>query len=751
MLNKYHLASHLGYHALEDGHSLLIDERSWRIIRDPLLSSMLKAMHSRPHSIQEVLEIFSSTFQENDIVSAFDQLKKAMIIGPGPTPTLLPEQEVHLLNLGFDPLVYSTALRDFRFSIHVHDQEVAEWMLSPLESAGLVYDPDASFQIWMVKDPLDTRLREVNSHAIASRSSWIMCKPFGSKPLFSPIFTPHEREGKCWECLYHFYSLQDQAHQLFHHLPLTSTSNFRPVGRHPAVSNIVLSRLAIELQSWLLEGKESKIANNLFSLDARKGNEEWHSLTKRPQCSTCGDPTLLQNPPEPIVVSDVSVHPQVPGGYRTVLPEETLNRYSHLVSPITGVLPFIRPYGQSPHSEIHNFASGRNIAMESKSMFWLNMHMRSTNGGKGKTALQAKVGALCEAVERYCGIYPGPTYTIKGNLSNIRQAVHPNTCMLYSDQQLKSRNLSNETATKFFSIVPIPFDEKEEMEWTPVFSLTHSEFKYLPSCFCYAQYPAKDEKQLYAYPDSNGGAAGNTIEEAILQGFLELVERDGAAIWWYNRLQRPQVDLASAKNPYIDQMVEVYQKMGRNLYVLDLTTDLGIPVFASISYKIEAEKPQEILYAFGSHVEAAIALERAIIEMNQLLPISEKFKGRYRTNDPEFIDWLLNVRIEDHLYLQPKDCSPRNLQTDYPPLCPPTLKDAIHYCVAAAKERGMETLVLNLTQPDIGLPVVKVFVPGLRHFWRRTAPGRLYDVPLKMGWLNQAHTEAELNPLSIII
>ncbi|HYH95731.1 YcaO-like family protein, partial [Hyalangium sp.] len=57
-----------------------------------------------------------------------------------------------------------------------------------------------------------------------------------------------------------------------------------------------------------------------------------------------------------------------------------------------------------------------------------------------------------------------------------------------------------------------------------------------------------------------------------------------------------------------------------------------------------------------------------------------------------------------------------------------------------------ETLVLDQTRPDIGLSAVKVIVPGLRHFWPRLGPGRLYDVPVRMGWLRQAREEGELNP-----
>ena len=49
----------------------------------------------------------------------------------------------------------------------------------------------------------------------------------------------------------------------------------------------------------------------------------------------------------------------------------------------------------------------------------------------------------------------------------------------------------------------------------------------------------------------------------------------------------------------------------------------------------------------------------------------------------------------------------------------------------------------------MGLPVVKVVVPGLRHFWARYGSGRLYDVPVRMGQLPQPLTEEQLNPIPI--
>ena len=68
-------------------------------------------------------------------------------------------------------------------------------------------------------------------------------------------------------------------------------------------------------------------------------------------------------------------------------------------------------------------------------------------------------------------------------------------------------------------------------------------------------------------------------------------------------------------------------------------------------------------------------------------------------------------------------------------------------CVRAAKRQGLDFLVLDQTRPDIEVPVVRVIVPGLRHFYRRFAPGRLYDVPVKLRLRDRPLSEDELNPL----
>ena len=77
--------------------------------------------------------------------------------------------------------------------------------------------------------------------------------------------------------------------------------------------------------------------------------------------------------------------------------------------------------------------------------------------------------------------------------------------------------------------------------------------------------------------------------------------------------------------------------------------------------------------------------------------------------------------------------------------------DLLFDYASKAESRGLELLVLDQTRPDIGLPTAKVIVPGLRHFWARFAPGRLYDVPVGLRLRATALPEEELNPIPMFI
>lgn len=113
------------------------------------------------------------------------------------------------------------------------------------------------------------------------------------------------------------------------------------------------------------------------------------------------------------------------------------------------------------------------------------------------------------------------------------------------------------------------------------------------------------------------------------------------------------------------------------------------------------------------------------------------------------IEWWKSAKGSHLPYLLPDEQTVPKVYADYPQLASDDLLEDVQLCQKIVEKNGLEMLVLDQTRPDIGLRVAKVIVPGMRHMWKRLGSGRLYDVPVKMGWLQQPLTEAQLNPYPI--
>jgi ribosomal protein S12 methylthiotransferase accessory factor len=123
---------------------------------------------------------------------------------------------------------------------------------------------------------------------------------------------------------------------------------------------------------------------------------------------------------------------------------------------------------------------------------------------------------------------------------------------------------------------------------------------------------------------------------------MELVERDCVALWWYNQLVKPSVNLESFDEPYFEQLKQYYEGLNRELWVLDITSDLNIPCL----YLLVRERAgsEDILLGYGAHFDPKIAISRALTEVNQILPnvLSFKEDGTTIYNPYYGILWRLN-------------------------------------------------------------------------------------------------------------
>jgi ribosomal protein S12 methylthiotransferase accessory factor len=435
-------------------------------------------------------------------------------------------------------------------------------------------------------------------------------------------------------------------------------------------------------------------------------------------------------------------------------PEETLRKYERHVSPIIGAVNLLRRDLEANDRVMHVYIAGQNFAARHHSHKDLLKSLWSQCSGKGISDLQARASGLCEAIERYSGFFRGTETRRKARLGELDGlGIHPNDCMRFSEQQYHQRDAINAKGSRFY-YVPLPFDVEAKIEWTQVWSLTHRVHRYLPTEYCYFAYPSP-ESQWYCAACSNGNAAGNTLEEAILQGFLELVERDSVALWWYNRVRRPVVDLDSFGEPFLGKLRAFLRDSGRELWVLDLTSDLDIPAFAALSRR--TDHPQErIMLGFGAHLDPRIAILRAVTELNQslvwVLCKDNDIKETHDTvGDSDILTWLETATLANQPHLIPDEAKPPRTACAYPRRWTDDLRDDVLLCQELVERHGMEMLVLDQTRPDIGLPVVKVFVPGLRPFRARFAPGRLYEVPPVLGWLDAPLTEEQLNPVHMFL
>jgi ribosomal protein S12 methylthiotransferase accessory factor len=461
-----------------------------------------------------------------------------------------------------------------------------------------------------------------------------------------------------------------------------------------------------------------------------------HAVVRRPQCPTCGDPTRMAAIGErPIELHPVEKAHHEDGGYRRQSPRRTHERYQHLVSPITGAVTHLVPMPGRDTELRAVYASGYLVcprdAAPQGNVF------DKVCAGKGRSADQARVSALCEALERYSGVYQGDEARRRASRAELgAAALAPGDLLNFSEAQYQARDRRDGSPGDRRGWVPEPLAASAPIDWTPAWSLSKQARRYVPLAYCYAEAPA-ESGTAFSGPCGNGVAAGTCLEEAVLQGLLELVERDAAAIWWYNRLARPAIDLDSFADPYFDALRADYERLGWTAWVLDLTHDLGIPTCAALAHEPGADR---FAIGFGCHLEPRLAVQRALTELNQLFDPADARRAPW---DHE--------RLSNRAYLYPHPDLPRVPAQRLPRFSGADLRADIAHCQQRLEAAGLELVVVDKTRPDIGLPVAQVIVPGLRHFWPRFGPGRLYQVPCALGWLARPLAETELNPVPLFV
>ncbi len=605
--------------------------------------------------------------------------------------------------------------------------------------------PEGHLPMVLAEDYIHPVCDLMNTWALRTGRTWVLAKPWGQSAWVGPAFQP--KGGPCWSCLRERLVANRQSERYLaerlNRLPAVKAAGLMPGAVDMVVAAVVSHCVA------LAADEEAPLRGIIRTIDLAAMDFTGHMVSALPTCSACGSVRFLST--DLVQIEPAQAENQADGGYRVCSPEETVGRLEQHISPIVGAVSKLESLGVDTDGVTFSFAAGHNFAVVSDSLRMLKQNMRGQSGGKGRTKQQAKASAVCEAIERFCGVWTPAVPAVRSSFEELNErAVHPEQVLLFSDAQYLSREKLDFEDTKFHR-VPERFDESLPIDFTPARSLTTGERVLIPAGLAWYGVPDLITGPQYAYTDSNGQAAGNTVEEAVLQGMCKVVERDAVGMWWFNRLQRPGIDLDSFEDPYIDVLRTFYRERGRNLWALDLTNDLGMPVFAALSRR-ECDV-QDIMLGFGAHSDPVVALFRALTELNQFLPFvahrNEQGQTIYGTDDGATIEWCRNVTVDSDPWLLPHpEFEYRHVRSFEQPSTR-RLDHLVQRQVEKFASVNIETIIINQTRPEIDLAVVKVLAPGLRHFWRRTAPGRLYDIPVSLGWMAAANTEENLNPRSV--
>jgi len=309
--------------------------------------------------------------------------------------------------------------------------------------------------------------------------------------------------------------------------------------------------------------------------------------------------------------------------------------------------------------------------------------------GKGAAAVQAETSALMELMERFSffsfirqSSFPVFRY---GEIES--EAVSPDALRLSIHDETSSPGLCREFLRDF------------PMRWARGFNLTRGVEQWIPIDW------------FYLINEYNGPAAGNTLEEALLQSLCEVVERHVASVISHEERPTPAIDLDSLSDPAAIDLVGKFRRAGIELFVRDFSLDTGIPTVGAFAYD-PATFPEksELVFTAGTTSNPEKSLCRALTEIAQLAGDFES-RTSYRPTLPKY------QSLDEARYLM-ENRGAVSIH-DLPNLDDGNLRVEIEGCVSALAKIGLEVLVIDVTHPDLQVPATYTVIPGA-HFLART-------------------------------
>jgi ribosomal protein S12 methylthiotransferase accessory factor len=240
--------------------------------------------------------------------------------------------------------------------------------------------------------------------------------------------------------------------------------------------------------------------------------------------------------------------------------------------------------------------------------------------------------------------------------------------------------------------------------------------------------------------NGTGLAAGNHVLEAVSHGLCEVVERDAFALWGARpaaeQLER-QLDLDTVDDSGCRTLLETFEAAGVGVVVADLTTDVGLPVFAATIVDRRVDRARRLPAAMGGgcHTDRGVALSRALTEAAQSR-LTLIAGSRDDCPPAHYRAVKDSAAIERHLTRLDAKGSRSFREVPHRPGASVDA-DVAHELDRLRASGVRETVLVDLTRPDFGVPVVRMIVPGLEGWTDKVAagiPGRRLRAVQEAAW-----------------
>ena len=312
--------------------------------------------------------------------------------------------------------------------------------------------------------------------------------------------------------------------------------------------------------------------------------------------------------------------------------------------------------------------------------------------GKGGTPRQSEASALMELAERFSffSFVKDENNFFTESYENIKDRVLPFEAIAKS---VHDPCEDPESLKKIFSMLPL--------KWTWAYNLTRGEECLIPFDW------------FFTINEFNGPSAGNCVEEAILQGICEIVERHVSSLVSRNKITTPLIDISTVTDGLSKEMIGKYNREGIKLYLSDFSLDTGIPTVGALAWDPETfPGSSEIVWTAGTTPDPQKALSRALTEVAQLAGDFNSSSNYVASGLPKF------STLEEAGYVINSN---RSLSMEsLPNLSDNNIRVEIENCISALSKNEMEVIAVNTMHKDLGIPAFYTIIPGA-HFRERSA------------------------------